>query len=189
MFQVAVASKMRRVALFLIGAALVSVGTAADYVGGEADVSTPQVRLVEPASAIRANEPINVHLTYSDDFVYCADCAALLPEGYGQFPQVPQQGHAHTYLQRIPEDAGFAENGAPDGTTASFCALNQSNPTTEIGPGFVKGECPGVAEPGRYRLCAVLQTNAHVLRVMAHPQHFPSIDCRIVTVTQEQEAR
>ena len=175
---------MRRVALFLMNVILATVAAAADYVGGEADVSTPQVRLVEPNLVIRANEPINVYISYSADFVYCADCGAPLPEGYGQLPQVPQQGHAHTYLQRIPEDAGFAENIAPDGITASFCALNQGNPTTEIGPGFVKGECPGVTEPGRYRMCAVLQTDAHVLRVMAQPQHFPSIDCRIVTVTE-----
>ena len=101
----------------------------------------------------------------------------------------PNQGHAHTYLQRVPEDGSFSEISVPDGITASFCALNQSNPTTEIGPGFVKGECPGVTEPGRYRMCAVLQTDAHVLRVMAHPRHFPSIDCRIVNVTESSRGR
>ena len=178
---------MMRTALFLISVILATVTTAADYVGGEADVSTPQVRLVEPGSSIKANESINVHITYSVDFVYCEDCVAPLPEGYGQLPQVPNRGHAHTYLQRIPEDGGFSAVGVPEGKTASFCALNQSNPTTEIGPGFVKGECPGVAEPGRYRMCAVLQTDAHVLRVMANPRHFPSIDCRIVNVTESPQ--
>ena len=175
---------MRPPAFLIMGVILATPVVAADYVGGEADVSTPQVRLVEPGSSIRAGEPINVHLTYSADFRYCDDCVARLPEGYGQLPQVPQQGHAHTYIQRIPEDGGFSENSVPDGITASFCALNQSNPTTEIGPGFVKGECPGVTAPGQYRMCAVLQTDAHVLRVMAHPRHFPSIDCRIVNVTE-----
>ncbi len=162
---------------------LTSSVAVANYVGGEMDVTTPQVRLIEPRGVISANEPIDVYLTYSEDFVYCEDCVAALPEGYGRVPQVSQQGHAHTYLQRIPEDEGFGENSVPDGKISSFCALNQSNSTTEIGPGFVRGECPGVAEPGRYRICAVLQTDAHVLRVMASPRHFPSIDCRIVDVT------
>ena len=175
---------MRRAVFFLMGVFLVAAVDATDYVGGEADTSTPQVRLVEPDSLIRANEPISVHIRYSADFVYCEDCVASLPEGYGQKPQVPQQGHAHTYLQRIPEDGGFGQNDGPNGITAAFCALNQSNPTTEIGPGFVAGECPGVAEPGRYRMCAVLQTDAHVLRVMAGPRHFPSIDCKILRVTE-----
>lgn len=159
------------------------IAVAADYVGGQTDVTTPQVRLVAPEAVITAGEPIAVHVAYSDDFVYCSDCAAPLPEGYGQRPQVPQQGHAHIYLQRIPEDGGFDENDGPDGVSFSFCVLNGANPTTEIGPGFAKGECPGVTEPGRYRMCTVLQTDAHVLRVMAHPRHFPSIDCRTVTVT------
>ena len=167
---------------FLLSFILASVVAAAEYVGGQADVTTPQVRLVEPEAVIRAGEPIKVHVAYSDDFVYCGDCGTRLPDGYGQRPQVPQQGHAHIYLQRIPEDGGFDENSAPDGVKSSFCVLNSSNSTTEIGPGFVRGECPGVIEPGRYRMCTVLQTDAHVLRVMAHPRHFPSIDCRIVTV-------
>jgi hypothetical protein len=91
-------------------------------------------------------------------------------------------------LQRIPDDGGFSDNLGPDGTTNAFCALNQSNPTTEIGPGFVTGECPGVAIPGTYRMCAVLQTDAHVLRVMANPRHFPSIDCRLITVVESAAA-
>ena len=176
-------NNMIRLLLFMTNVILATLAAAEDFVGGEADISTPQVRLIEPAVVILANEPVSVHITYSADFVYCADCAASLPEDYGQLPQVAQQGHAHTYLQKIPEDAGFSENNVADGIAASFCALNQSNPTTEIGPGFVKGKCPSVAEPGRYRMGAVLQTDSHILRVMAHPQHFPSIDCRILTVT------
>lgn len=172
-----------RVALFIAGAGLATAAGAADYVGGQMDVTTPQLRLVEPEGEVSASAPISVYIRFSDDFVYCDDCVAPLPEGYGQRPQVPQQGHAHTYLQRIPEDGGFEENAGPNGRTFEFCALNVGNPTTEIGPGFVRGECPGVTEPGRYRMCAVLQTDAHVLRVMAQPQHFPSIDCKIVTVT------
>ena len=125
-----------------------------------------------------------MHIAFSEDFDYCDECAAELPEGYGQLPQVPQRGHAHTYLQRIPEDGSFEENSGPNGSTSAFCALTAGNPTTEVGPGFVKGECPGVTEPGRYRMCAVLQTDAHVLRVMAQPRHFPSIDCRILEVTE-----
>jgi len=180
---------MRLAALFFTSVIITTVTTAAEYVGGEMDLSTPQVRLVEPGSTIRANEPITVYVTYSADFSYCDDCVAPLPSGYGQLPQVPQQGHAHTYLQRIPEGGGFTDNSVPDGITASFCALNESNPTTEIGPGFVKGECPGVTAPGRYRMCVVLQTDAHVLRVMAHPRHFPSIDCRLVSVTASMDER
>ena len=172
-----------RVAFLITCACLATAATAADYVGGQMDVTTPQLRLVEPSGEITANEPINVHIRYSDDFVYCDDCVAPLPEGYGQRPQVPQQGHAHTYLQRIPDDDGFEENNGPKGSTFEFCALNAGNPTTEIGPGFVRGECPGVTEPGRYRMCAVLQTDAHVLRVMAAPQHVPSLDCKILNVT------
>jgi hypothetical protein len=160
------------------------VAGATDYVGGETDTSTPQLRLVEPGASISTNELISVRITFSDDFVYCDDCVAPLPDGYGQLPQVPQRGHAHTYLQKIPEDDGFDLNDGPDGATAAFCALNESNPTTNIGPGYVEGECPGVTEPGRYRMCAVLQTDAHVLRVMAHPRHFPSIDCKIIAVKE-----
>jgi hypothetical protein len=174
---------MRRAAVFLVASVLAGAA-AADYVGGEPDISTPQVRLVEPGESIKASAPINVHILYSPDFKYCDDCVAPLPEGYGQRPQIPQQGHAHTYIQRIPEDGGFEDNGIPDGKTAAFCALNQSNPTTEVGPGFVKGSCPGVSVPGRYRMCAVLQTDAHVLRVMANPRHFPSIDCHIIDVIE-----
>ena len=125
---------------------------------------------------------MHVRIHFSGDFNYCDSCVAPLPEGYGQRPQVPQQGHAHTYLQRIPDDGGFEANDGPNGETAAFCALNESNPTTRVGAGFVVGDCPGVTVTGRYRLCAVLQTDAHVLRVMAHPRHFPSIDCRIVEV-------
>jgi hypothetical protein len=175
---------MRRAAFFFASAILTGAAAAGDYVGGEADVTTPQVRLVEPSVSIHANEPVRVYVRYSSDFKYCDDCAAPLPEGYGRLPQVPQQGHAHTYLQRIPDDGGFSENVVPDGKTSAFCALNASNPTTEVGPGFVKGECPGVSVPGRYRMCVVLQTDAHVLRVMAHPRHFPSIDCRTLNVTE-----
>ena len=173
-----------RVAFFIACAGIATAVTAADYVGGQMDETTPQLRLVEPEREITADEPINVYIRYSDDFVYCDDCVAPLPEGYGQRPQVPQQGHAHTYLQRIPEDGGFDENTGPNGTSFEFCALNAGNPSTEIGPGFVRGECPGVTEPGRYRMCAVLQTDSHVLSVMAAPQHFPSIDCKILTVTE-----
>lgn len=173
---------MLRTVLIFSCFSLAGAAAAAEYVGGQTDETTPQVRLVQPETAIRANEAIQVHIAYSDDFVYCEDCVAPLPEEYGRRPQVPQQGHAHFYLQRIPDDGGFEENDGPDGETFSFCALNSSNPTTEIGPGFVRGECPGVTEPGRYRMCAVLQTDAHVLRVMAHPRHFPSIDCRAVEV-------
>jgi len=165
-----------------------AAAVAADYVGGESDRTTPQVRLVEPSSTITANAPVRVYVRYSGDFVYCDDCVASLPSGYGQLPQVPQRGHAHTYLQRIPGNGGFTENTGPDGATASFCALNQSNPTTEIGPGFVTGECPGVSLPGTYRMCAVLQTDAHVLRVMANPRHFPSIDCHLLTVIESPAA-
>jgi hypothetical protein len=166
-----------------------TMATAADYVGGQTDNSTPQLRLVEPSATIAANAPGHVHIVYSDDFRYCDSCVAPLPSGYGQMPQVPQQGHAHTYLQRIPDDGEFLPNTGPDGLATAFCALNESNPTTEVGPGYVKGECPGVSEPGAYRMCAVLQTDAHVLRVMANPRHFPSIDCRIVEVTASGETR
>ena len=44
---------------------------AADYVGGEADLATPQVRLIEPGSSIKVNEPIRVDVKYSSDFIYC----------------------------------------------------------------------------------------------------------------------
>ena len=172
-----------RAALVIMGSALATAAVAADYVGGQTDVTTPQLRLVEPEGPIRAGAPIRVHIRFSADFQYCGDCAAPLPEGYGQLPQVPQRGHAHTYLQRIPEHGGFEDNRGPDGSTSAFCALNAGNPTTVLGPDFVTGECPGVTEPGRYRMCAVLQTDAHVLRVMAQPRHFPSIDCRILEVT------
>ena len=172
-----------RVAFFLACTGLATAVTAADYVGGQMDVTTPQVRLIEPEGEITTNEPFNVYIRFSDDFEYCDECVAPLPEGYGQYPQVPQQGHAHTYLQRIPEDGGFEENNGPDGSTSSFCALTPSNPTLDVGPSYVRGECPSVTEPGRYRMCAVLQTNGHVLRVMAAPRHFPSIDCKILNVT------
>ena len=175
---------MTRVWILVVGIALTTVAAGAEYVGGQMDVTTPQLRLVEPASTIRAGEPVSVHIRYSEDFIYCDDCVAPLPEGYGQRPQVPQQGHAHTYLQRIPDDGGFEENSGPNEMNFAFCALNEGNPTTEIGPGFVAGECPAVTEPGRYRMCAVLQTDAHVLRVMANPRHFPSIDCKLLEVTE-----
>ena len=175
---------MKRSALLVTCCVLMSTAAAADYVGGQIDITTPQVRLIEPEGEIRAAVPFTVHLRFSDDFEYCAECVAPLPEGYGQYPQIPQQGHAHTYLQRIPEDGGFEENGGPDGITSSFCALTPNNPTLDVGSGYVRGECPGVTEPGRYRLCAVLQTNAHVLRVMARPVHFPSIDCTIIDVPE-----
>lgn len=174
---------MNRIASAALALLLTTPSFAADYVGGQTDNTTPQLRLVEPSTTIAANAPVRVRIVYSEDFVYCDSCVAPLPSGYGQMPQVPQQGHAHTYLQRIPENGGFAPNAGPDGVTEAFCALNESNPTTEVGPGYVTGECPGVSEPGTYRMCAVLQTDAHVLRVMAHPRHFPSIDCRIVEVT------
>jgi len=148
------------------------------------DETTPQLRLVAPGSTIRANAPVHVYIRYSNDFNYCDDCVAPLPEGYGQRPQIAQQGHAHTYLQRIPDDGGFEPNLGPDGMTAAFCALNASNPTTSVGAGYVEGDCPGVSVTGRYRMCAVLQTDAHVLRVMAQPRHFPAIDCRIVEVVE-----
>lgn len=174
---------MMRAAALLVSALGAAAGLpAAEYVGGTADVTTPQLRLVEPSGVIRAGGPIRVRIRFSADFDYCDDCAAPLPEGYAQRPQVPQRGHAHTYLQRIPEDGAFGDNAGPDGITSAFCALNASNPSTRVGAGYVEGECPGVTEPGRYRMCAVLQTDAHVLRVMAHPRHFPSIDCRIVDV-------
>ena len=175
---------MTRSTLITICLTLMMSATAADYVGGQMDNTTPQVRLIEPEGEIKTDSPFTVYIRFSDDFEYCADCVAPLPEGYGQYPQVPQQGHAHTYLQRVPEDGGFEENSGPNGITSSFCALTPSNPTLEIGPGFVRGECPSVSESGRYRLCAVLQTNAHVLRVMAQPVHFPSIDCKIINVTE-----
>jgi hypothetical protein len=174
---------VKRTAIAVLALLTATAVAAANYIGGETDNTTPQVRLVEPSTTIAANTPIRVHIAYSDDFKYCDSCVAPLPSGYGQRPQVPQQGHAHTYLQRIPDDGGFTPNTGPDGVTAAFCALNESNPTTEVGPGYVEAECPGVSEPGTYRMCAVLQTDAHVLRVMAHPRHFPSIDCRIVEVT------
>ncbi|MFL2546188.1 MAG: hypothetical protein ACJ0SL_02335 [Candidatus Rariloculaceae bacterium] len=125
--------------IFLVLTALLStaISGAAEYVGGETYLSTPQLRLEPPGSSIRANEPIRVRIAFSDDFNYCDDCVASLPEGHGQLPQVAQQGHAHTYLQRIPDDGGFDSNAGPDGETSSFCALNESNPTTEVGPGFV----------------------------------------------------
>lgn len=170
--------------LFAICVTSMMTATAADYVGGQMDITTPQVRLIEPDGEIRANLPFAVYIRFSDDFDYCADCVAPLPDGYGQYPQVPQQGHAHTYLQRVPEDGGFEENSGPNGITSSFCALTPNNPTLEVGRGFVRGECPSVTESGRYRLCAVLQTNAHVLRVMAQPVQFPSIDCKIINVTE-----
>lgn len=175
---------MTRNWLFVICASVSTAAIAAEYVGGQMDTTTPQVRLIEPEGELKVNEPFAVHLRYSDDFEYCDECVAPLPEGYGQYPQVPQRGHAHTYLQRIPEDGGFEENSGPNGDTSSFCALTPSNPTLDVGPGFVRGECPSVTEAGRYRLCAVLQTDGHVLRVMAQPQHFPAIDCKIVDVTE-----
>jgi hypothetical protein len=173
---------MKNLYSFLALAGWAGVAAGADYVGGEMDMTTPQLRLVEPAETIVASAPVHVVIRYSADFRYCDDCVAPLPSGYGQLPQVAQQGHAHTYLQRIPDDGGFDANAGPDGTSAAFCALNASNPTTKVGPGSVEGDCPGVTATGRYRMCAVLQTDAHVLRVMAHPRHFPSIDCRIVEV-------
>lgn len=177
-------NKMIRAAFFVICIASVTTAFAADYVGGQTDITTPQVRLIEPEGEIRVDEPFTVVIRFSDDFDYCDECVAPLPDGYGQYPQIPQQGHAHTYLQRVPEDGGFEENNGPDGISSSFCALTPNNPTLDVGPGFVRGECPSVTKSGRYRLCVVLQTNAHVLRVMARPVHFPSIDCKIIDVTE-----
>lgn len=173
-------------ALLLFVAAVSAIpATAADYVGGQMDITTPQLRLVEPATTVNVNTPVRVYIRYSLDFNYCDSCVAPLPEGYGQRPQVAQQGHAHTYMQRIPDDGGFEENAGPNGESFAFCALNEGNPTTRVGEGFVEAECPAVSAPGRYRMCAVLQTDAHVLRVMANPRHFPSIDCRIIDVVED----
>ena len=105
-----------------------------------------------------------------------------LPRGCPLQNVNPNQGHAHAYLQKIYRDGEFRPNVPPDFTDSSFCALNRLNPSTVVGPGFVKGVCPSVSAPGLYRLCATLEQDAPGNRNKHHPRAFPSVDCRNVLV-------
>ena len=156
------------------------------YVGGETDTTTPQVRIVLPRWKVTAREKFTVRLKFSTDFDYCAMCAADLPIGYLQTGQIPQQGHAHAYMQKIYSDGEFRPNVPTQFIDSSFCALNRLNPTTEVGPDFVTGDCLAPSEPGWYRICATLEQDAHGNRNKHHPRAFPSVDCKSIWVSKKR---
>ena len=149
-----------------------------EYVGGEFDTITPDVRLVEIAIPPQFDEPLLVTLQITD-FDNCGPCQVQLPAGYGQQGQIDGEGHAHVYFQQLT-------NWIPDNRRSDvLCVFHSGNPTVEeIEPDVFRAECPRPV-PGRYRVCAELQRNDHVARGKAHPRDFPPVDCRTLTLYPE----
>ncbi len=155
--------------LFTLPAPVLGQGFPQTFVGGEMDDMTPAIRLLR---VIDKKDGIQVRVKLSKEFTFCGECAAPLPDEYGQVPQVPNQGHVHVYFRKAGRK--IRKDRLADG----FCAFNVFNPSTEeIRPNVWQSMCPK-PEPGFYQVCAVVETDAHAQRVKAAPRDFPPIDCR-----------
>lgn len=143
------------------------------YVGGNMDLTTPAVRILAKKNWVyspKKQKTIPVTVQLSSEFLFCGDCVAPLPDGYGQLPQIPNQGHVHVYFKR---KGGFTENRSSD----VFCPFNQFNESTEeIAPNIWRSDCPAPAR-GLYKVCAIVETDSHTQRVKAEPRDFPPADC------------
>lgn len=152
-----------------------------EFPGGEADSTTPQVKLLRPSSSIRVGEDITVRVRFSRDFDYCPECATNPVTEYLDEPQIDLQGHVHAYFQRLRN--GFPSNRLAD----SFCPFNALNPdTVQISNTVVETTCPALDQRGQYRVCVTLETNAHGQRMKATPRDFPPVDCRDITVKRRR---
>ena len=160
----------------ILAGLLLSTGAQAQFpvtfVGGEMDAVTPEIKLLKVK---QKKDGVIVKVRLSEEFTYCGECAAPLPLGYGQYPQVSQQGHVHVYMKRMGR---IREERQAD----SFCAFNIFNPeTVALGDNTFKSLCP-TPERGRYHICAIVETDSHAQRVKAHPRDFPPIDCKVVRI-------
>lgn len=143
------------------------------YVAGEMDSTTPAIKILKVK---QKRDVIVVKVKLSDEFVFCGECAAPLPIGYGQLPQVSGQGHVHVYMKR---KGRIPENRQAD----SFCAFNIFNPSTvALNNNKFRSDCPVPEIPGWYQVCAIVETDSHTQRIKAHPRDFPPVDCQSVRI-------
>lgn len=156
------------------------------YPEGESDSITPQVKLLTPRHLVRVGRPITVKVRFSEEFRYCADCATDPATDYAAVGQVDLRGHVHAYFQKTRNARRFPDDRVAD----SFCPFNSLNPSTvRVSRTVVKAECPPIEKPGRYRVCVMLETDAHTQRVKAAPRDFPPVDCQNIRVVRKRNRR
>lgn len=165
----------------LTTAIALSVSAAESFSGGEIDSITPQVRLLSPQHSIPTGKEITVRVGFSREFRYCPDCATDPQKEYATIGQIDLQGHIHAYFQEING------NGLPkDRVADAFCPFNFLNQSTkQIRPGVLETKCPGLKNPGLYRVCVTAETDAHAQRIKAAPRDFPPVDCHQIGVYQK----
>ena len=71
-----------------------------EYVAGEMDSVTPDIRLLDIYEGPSSDALLVV--IQVTDFDVCGDCALSLPDNYGQQGQIDGEGHPHAYFQRLP---------------------------------------------------------------------------------------
>lgn len=142
---------------------------------------TPSLRIEAPSATgrIPANAPITIRVRYQN-FDYRPELRTGNADAtLGSQSQVLTdgfvQGHAHGYLQRIPEDGSM-----PDVQASSFCVLVRAVEKSGY-DGVAEGDCPGVP-PGEYRLSAEFQTNSHTAILKNGARAAPTADALIVRV-------
>ena len=157
------------IAFLLAPLSIMAQGFPTTFVGGQMDETTPAIRLLR---VVDVKDGVKVRVKVSPEFVFCGECAAPLPQGYGRLEQIPNQGHVHVYFRQAGRR--IEKDRLADG----FCAFNVFNPSTEeIRSGVWQSVCPEL-KPGIYQVCAVVETDAHTQRVKAAPRDFPPVDCR-----------
>lgn len=142
---------------------------------------SPSLRIEAPSAMgrIAANTPVTIRVRFTN-FDYRPDLRTPNADAtLGSHSQVLTdgfvQGHAHGYLQRLPEDGSM-----PDIQASSFCVLVRTVEKAGY-DGVAEGDCPGVP-PGDYRLSAEFQTNSHTAILKNGPRAAPTADALIVRV-------
>lgn len=148
------------------------------FPGGDIDERTPQIRLLKPRGSITTGEPIKAVVKVSRSFTICLECATDSVTEYAAEPQGSLQGHVHVYAKRLRGINAWLNTVKVD----MFCPFNRFNPSTQVQGQTIRGSCPAITAPGRYRVCAVLETDAHAQRVKAAPRDYPPIDCHDIMV-------
>ncbi|MEX2387084.1 MAG: PEP-CTERM sorting domain-containing protein [Phycisphaeraceae bacterium] len=130
------------------------------------DDPTPGVRFVEPLNGSTVQETFEIEVIFTEGFAFEPEYAVNAGTNYADGTRRANAGHYHIYATRI--EPGVFHSTV--GFTGAVDTLTQSI-TLEAGH--------------EYLLLATMQYDDHTLRVMNHPQNFPSVDAVTVNVIPE----
>ena len=182
---------MRAYSILLMSALLVTITNAQEVpVLGEGpspfDDIGPDHKDIEPVRVRIVPDPLDAPLPMNTTIEILTDgmpldfpAARALPGGYGDGTRRPNIGHLHVYGTLLDDEGIFHETNVFLGAAAF-----QGTPTgAEVALATIN-----FPAPGEWLLVATAQYDDHTLRLMNHPQQWPSLDAVVVTVVPEPGA-